>query len=62
MDLVEAQEKKMRKMKKNLKLLAVALVVLAIEKIAEFFTAIFETKATAEPTCPPCNATWCYWW
>ena len=34
------REKKLQKMKKNLKLLMIALIVLAIEKLSEFVTAL----------------------
>ena len=34
------REKKLQKMKKNLKLLMIALIVLAIEKLSEFITAL----------------------
>ena len=41
MEMAAAKEKKMATMKKNLKLLAVALVVLAIEKITEMMAGLF---------------------
>ena len=41
MEMDAVKEKKLRTMKKNLKLLAVALVVLAIEKMTEMMASLF---------------------
>ena len=43
MEMAEAKEKKLATMKKNLKLIAVALVVLAIEKITEMMIGLFNS-------------------
>ena len=40
MERDKQREKKLQKMKKNLKLLMIALIVLAIEKLSEFITAL----------------------
>ena len=40
------KEEKVRTMKKNLKLLMIALIVLAIEKLSEFITALFSGQAS----------------
>ena len=39
------KEEKVRTLKKNLKLLMIALIVLAIEKLSEFITALFSSQA-----------------
>ena len=60
MDAEEKREKSVRKLKKNLKLLMIALVVLGIEKLSEFFTALFSGSAAGTPgmeVCD-CNKTW----
>jgi len=44
MEMAAAKEKKLQTMKKNLKLLAVALVVLAIEKMTEMMAGLFESN------------------
>ena len=41
MEAVEKREKFLRKMKENMKMLMIALMVLAIEKLSEFFTSLF---------------------
>ena len=41
MESDEKKEKQVRTLKKNLKLLMIALIVLAIEKLSEFITALF---------------------
>ena len=53
----EKREKSVRKMKKILKHLMIALVVLAIEKLSEFFTALFSGSAApgTSPTDCICN-------
>ena len=48
MEMAAAKEKKMATMKKNLKLLAVALVVLAIEKITEMMVGLFNSTDSDE--------------
>ena len=45
MEAKEKRDKSVRKMKKNMKLLMIALVVLAIENILEFLTALFSGSA-----------------
>ena len=40
------REEKVRTLKKNLKLLMIALIVLAIEKLSEFLTALFSGQAS----------------
>ena len=45
MEMNEKKERKLRTMKKNLKLLAVALVVLAIEKMTEMMAGLFNSDA-----------------
>ena len=55
MEADEKREKSVRKMKKNLKLLMIALVVLAIEKMSEFFTALFSGSAAPSNTECICN-------
>ena len=57
MEAEEKREKSMRKMKKNLKLLMIALVVLAIEKLSEFFTALFSGSAAMSSEDCKCNST-----
>ena len=42
--MAAAKEKKLQTMKKNLKLLAVALVVLAIEKMTEMMAGLFDSN------------------
>ena len=49
MEAEEKRDKSVRKLKKNLKLLMIALVVLAIEKLSEFFTALFSGSAAGTP-------------
>ena len=44
MEMAAAKEKKLQTMKKNLKLLAVALVVLAIEKMTEMMAGLFDSN------------------
>ena len=44
MEMEEAKEKKLATMKKNLKLIAVALVVLAIEKMTEMMAGFFNSN------------------
>ena len=44
MKMAAAKERKLQTMKKNLKLLAVALVVLAIEKMTEMMAGLFESN------------------
>ena len=46
MEMAAAKEKKLQTMKKNLKLLAVALVVLAIEKMTEMMAGLFDSNDT----------------
>ena len=48
MEMAEAKEKKLATMKKNLKLIAVALVVLAIEKITEMMVGLFNSTDSDE--------------
>ena len=48
MEMAEAKEKKLATMKKNLKLIAVALVVLAIEKITEMMISLFNSTDSDE--------------
>ena len=48
MEAEEKREKTVRKMKKNLKLLVIALVVLVIEKLSEFITAIFSGSGNSQ--------------
>ena len=51
MEAVEKREKFLRKMKENMKMLMIALMVLAIEKLSEFFTSLFsgsDTMATVK--------------
>ena len=57
MESEEKREKSVRKLKKNLKLLMIALVVLAIEKMSEFFTALFSGSAVPSNSECICNAT-----
>ena len=57
MESEEKREKSVRKLKKNLKLLMIALVVLAIEKMSEFFTALFSGSAAPSNSECFCNAT-----
>ena len=48
---IEAEQKKegkVRKLKKNLKLLMIALIVLAIEKLSEFITALISTQTSGD--------------
>ena len=40
------REKQVRTLKKNLKLLMIALIVLAIEKLSEFITALFSSPVS----------------
>ena len=44
MEMAAAKERKLETMKKNLKLLAVALVVLAIEKMTEMMAGFFNSN------------------
>ena len=44
------KEEKVRTMKKNLKLLMIALIVLAIEKLSEFITALLSGHQASENT------------
>ena len=44
MEIAAAKEQKLQTMKKNLKLLAVALVVLAIEKVTEMMAGLFNSN------------------
>ena len=44
MEMNAVKERKLRTMKKNLKLLAVALVVLAIEKMTEMMAGLFNSS------------------
>ena len=44
MEIAAAKEQKLQTMKKNLKLLAVALVVLAIEKVTEVMAGLFNSN------------------
>ena len=46
MEAVEKREKFLRKMKENMKMLMIALMVLAIEKLSEFFTSLFSGSDT----------------
>ena len=46
MEAVEKREKFLRKMKENMKMLMIALMVLAIEKLSEFFTSLFNGSDT----------------
>ena len=55
MEAEEKREKSVRKMKKNLKLLMIALVVLAIEKLSEFFTALFSGSGSPASEDCKCN-------
>ena len=55
MEAEEKREKSVRKMKKNLKLLMIALVVLAIEKLSEFFTALFSGSGAPSSGDCKCN-------
>ena len=48
MEMAEAKEKKLATMKKNVKLIAVALVVLAIEKITEMMISLFNSTDSDE--------------
>ena len=50
MESDEKKEKHVRKMKKNLKLLMIALIVLAIEKLSEFITALFSGSMGTSPS------------
>ena len=42
------KEEKIHNLKKNLKLLMIALIVLAIEKLSEFITALISSRASGE--------------
>ena len=44
----QKKEEKVRKLKKNLKLLMIALIVLAIEKLSEFITALISSQTSGE--------------
>ena len=46
MEAQEKREKFLRKMKENMKMLMIALMVLAIEKLSEFFTSLFNGSDT----------------
>ena len=48
MEMAAAKERKLQTMKKNLKLLAVALVVLAIEKMTEMMAGFFNSNLEPE--------------
>ena len=52
MEMSEKKEQKLRTMKKNLKLLAVALVVLAIEKMTEMMAGLFNSNPDPEAAGP----------
>ena len=59
MEAKEERDKSVRKVKKNMKLLMIALVVLAIEKMFEFLTALFsgsDSIASKDCNCN-CNFT-----
>ena len=55
MEAKEERDKSVRKMKKNMKLLMIALVVLAIEKIFEFLTALFSGSGAISSEDCNCN-------
>ena len=44
MEMDEKKERKLRTLKKNLKLLAIALVVLAVEKMTEMMAGLFNSN------------------
>ena len=48
MEMAAAKERKLQTMKKNLKLLAVALVVLAIEKMTEMMAGFFNSNPDSD--------------
>ena len=48
MEMAAAKERKLQTIKKNLKLLAVALVVLAIEKMTEMMAGFFNSNPDSE--------------
>ena len=45
----QKREEKVHTLKKNLKLLMIALIVLAIEKLSEFITALFSSQKSENP-------------
>ena len=45
----QKREEKVHTLKKNLKLLMIALIVLAIEKLSEFITALFSSQGPGNP-------------
>ena len=52
MEMAAAKERKLQTMKKNLKLLAVALVVLAIEKMTEMMAGFFNSNLDPDAVGP----------
>ena len=52
MEMAAAKERKLQTMKKNLKLLAVALVVLAIEKMTEMMAGFFDSNPDSDAAGP----------
>ena len=52
MEMAAAKERKLQTMKKNLKLLAVALVVLAIEKMTEMMAGFFNSNPDPDAAGP----------
>ena len=49
MEAEQKREEKIHTLKKNLKLLMIALIVLAIEKLSEFITALFRSQGSGNP-------------